>query len=173
MTRETEKPTGHLPVPLITFSFVSLFLGTATELMGAFDGLNESVRGFWATNALELRGELGLPGKIGIVFTAVASFGLVAAILGTPGSVRRAILGVSVLLLSFTLVPVFAVWGYFWKPFGVILAVIWSWFSATVYAQTHRMPCEGRRGDDAQNVIRLKEGEHMTKQHSSRADGQG
>jgi hypothetical protein len=116
---------------------------------------------------------MGLPGKIGIVLTAVASFGLIAAILGTPGSVRRAILGASVLLLSFTLVPVFAVWGYFWKPFGVILAVIWSWFSATVYAQTHRMPCEGRQGEDAQNVIRLKEGEHMTKQHSSRADGQG
>ncbi|MDB4457073.1 hypothetical protein N9019_01805, partial [Akkermansiaceae bacterium] len=56
MTRETEKPTGHLPVPLITFSFVSLFLGTATEVMGAFDGLNESVRGLWATNGLELRG---------------------------------------------------------------------------------------------------------------------
>ena len=130
--------------------------------MGAFDGLNEWARGLWATNGLELRGEMGLPGKIGIVLTAVASFGLIAAILGA-----------SVLLLSFTLVPVFAVWGYFWKPFGVILAVIWSWFSATVYAQTHRMPCEGRQGEDAQNVIRLKEGEHMTKQHSSRADGQG
>ncbi len=43
--------------------------------MGAFDGLNESVRGLWATNGLELRGELGLPGKIGIILTAVASFG--------------------------------------------------------------------------------------------------
>lgn len=172
MTRETEKPTGHLPVPLITFSFVSLFLGTATEAMGAFDGLNEWVRGLWVTNGLEIRGEMGLPGKTGIVLTAAVSFGLIAAILGTPGSARRLILGASVSLLSFTLVPVFAVWGYFWKPFGLILAVIWSWFSATVYAQTHRMPCEGRR-DDAQNVIRLKEGEHMTKQHSSRADGQG
>lgn len=170
---QTAKPIGYFPVPLIIFSFVSLLLGTATEFMGAFDGLNEWLRTLWAANALEIRAEIGLPGKAGILLTAASSFGLISAILGTPGTVRRAILGASALFLSFTLIPAFAVWGVLWKPFGLILAVIWSWFSATLYAQTHLMPCEGRPGDEAQNVIRLEEGEHMTKQHSSRADGQG
>lgn len=170
---QTAKPIGHLPVPLIIFSFVSLLLGTATEVMGAFDRLNESIRGLWAANSLVIRAEMGLPGMAGVLITASASFGLIAAILGTPGGGRRAILGASALFLSLTLIPAFAVWGIFWKPFGLILAVIWSWFSATIYARTHRMPCEGILEDDAQNVIRLEKGEHMTKQHSNRADGKG
>lgn len=170
---QTAKPTGHVPVPLITFSLVSFLFGTATELMGAFDGVYQLMRGLWAANALEIRAEMGLPGIIGILITAAASFGLIAAILGTPGGGRRTILGASAVFLSLTLAPAFAVWGIFWKPFGLILAVIWSWFSATIYARTHRMPCEGGGEDDAENVIRLEEGEHLTQQNSNRADGQG
>ena len=170
---QTAKPIGHVPVPLITFSYVSLLLGTATEVMGAFRGLNGSMRELWSANGLVIRAEMGLPGFVGILITAAASFGLIGAILGTPGGGRRAVLGASALLLSLSLIPTFAVWGILWKPFGLILAVIWSWFSASIYARSHRMPCEGIVEDDAQNVIRLQEGEHMTKQHSNRADGQG
>ncbi len=170
---QTAKPIGHVPVPLIIFGFLSLLLGTATEVMGAFEGLNESMRELWFANGLVIRAEMGLPGLAGILITAAASFGLIAAILGTPGSGRRVVLGASALFLSLTLIPAFAVWGILWKPFGLILAVIWSWFSASIYARIHRMPCEGIVEDDAQNVIRLQEGEHMTKQHSNRADGQG
>ena len=170
---QTAKPIGNLTFPLILFSFVSLLLGTATEVMGAFGGLNEMMRRFWSDNNLNIHAEMGLPGLTGILITAAASCGVIAAILGTPGGGRRAVLGVSALFLSLTLIPAFAVWGIFWKPFGLILAVIWSWFSATIYTQTHRMPCEGVLEDDAQNVIRLEGGGHMTKQHSNRADGQG
>ncbi|MFT6181277.1 MAG: hypothetical protein ACJA16_002917 [Akkermansiaceae bacterium] len=115
---------------------------------------------------------MGLPGMVGVFVTAAASFGLIAAILGTPGLGRQLMIGFSALLLTLTLIPAFAVWGIFWKPFGVLLAVVWSWFSATVYAQIHRMPCEGIIEDTAENIIRL-EGDHMTEQHSKRSDGQG
>ena len=167
------KPLGHLPIPLIVFSFVSLFLGAATELLGTFDGLNEAMRGFWHSNRLEIRAEMGLPGITGVLVTAAASFGLIGAILGTPGGGRRAILGVSAVLLSLTLIPAFAVWGIFWKPFGMLIAVAWSWFSATIYAQTHAMPCEGGREVDAENVIHLAEGEHIEEQAENRKDGKG
>lgn len=169
---QTAKPIGHFSVPLTIFGSVSLLLGTATEAMGAFDGLTESLRGVWQSGGLEILAEMGLPGLVGILITAAASFGLVAAILGTPGTGRRLIIGFSSVVLTLTLIPAFAVWGIFWKPFGIGLAVLWSWFSASIYAHTHRMPCEGGIEDSAENVIRL-EGDHMTKQHSKRSDGQG
>ncbi len=169
---QTAKPVGHFSIPLTVFGSVSLFLGAATEAMGAFDGLTGSLRGLWESGGLEIQAEMGLPGMVGVFLAAAASFGLVAAILGTPGTGRRLILGFSALLLTFSLIPAFAVWGIFWKPFGVVLAVVWSWFSATLYARTHRMPCEGFVEETAENVIRL-EGDNMIKQHSKRTDGQG
>ncbi|MFT7304724.1 MAG: hypothetical protein ACI8UZ_003582 [Akkermansiaceae bacterium] len=169
---QTAKPIGHFPVPLIIFGFVSLLLGTATEVLGAFNGATESLRGLLESGGLVIQSEMGLPGMVGVFVTAAASFGLIAAILGTPGLGRQLMIGFSALLLTLTLIPAFAVWGIFWKPFGVLLAVVWSWFSATVYAQIHRMPCEGIIEDTAENIIRL-EGDHMTEQHSKRSDGQG
>lgn len=168
---QTLKPAGQVPVPLITFGFVSLLLGVATEVMGAFRRPTESLRGFWESMSVEVSTEMGLPGAVGVLLTAAASFGLIAAILGTPGIGRRLVLGFSALVVVSFLIPAFAVWGIFWKPYGVILAVVWSWFSATIYAGIHRMPCENLEEPVVKSVIRL-EGDHMTEHHSKTADGQ-
>jgi hypothetical protein len=56
------------------------------------------------------------------------------------------------------LIPAFAVWGIFWNPFGMLLSVGWAWFSASVYAQTHRMPCEAIESGEAENVIQIDNG---------------
>jgi len=165
------KSIGHFSVPLIIFGFVSLLLGIATELMGTFDGVTEAMRRLWESGGLAIQSEMGPPGMVGILVMAAASFGVIAAILGTPGAGRRAVIGFSAVLLTLTLIPAFAVWGIFWKPFGVLLAVIWSWFSASIYAGTRRMPCEGASEPPAENVIRLED-DHM-KKSQNRADGQG
>ena len=80
---QTAKPIGHFPVPLIIFGFVSLLLGTATEVLGAFNGATESLRGLLESGGLVIQSEMGLPGMVGVFVTAAASFGLIAAILGT------------------------------------------------------------------------------------------
>ena len=167
---QATKPVGHFPVPFITFGFVSLLLGVATEMMGVFDGLTASLREVWKSGGLGFEAEMGLPGIVGVMISSAASFGVIAAILGTPGTGRRLVLGVSALILVVALIPAFAVWGIFWKPFGVILSVVWAWFSGMIYTGTHFMPCE--RGEEPvdKNVIRL-EGDHMTQQHSNQADG--
>lgn len=164
------KPAGHVPVPLILFGFLSLILGTAAEVIGAFRGPNDSLRDLCADLGLAVRAEMGLPGMVGIFITAAASFGLVAAILGTPGKGRRLILGFSALILVVALFPAFAVWGIFWKPFGVVLAVIWAWFSATIYSGMHVMPCESSEESVDKPVIRL-DGDQMTQQHSRQTNG--
>lgn len=136
------KPTGHLALPLITFSFLSLILGIAVELIGVFEPMTIALHEWFTTKGVVLKANMGLPGLVGILITALASFGLTAAILGTPGNGRRAIIGITTFMLCLFLVPAFSVWGIFWKPFGVLLAVGWSWFSSSIYAYTHLMPCE-------------------------------
>jgi len=167
---QTTKPVGHFPVPLIAFGFVSLLLGVATEVMGAFDGLTMTLRDLWERGGVMFEAEMGLPGTVGVLISAAASFGLIAAILGTPGAGRRSLLGVSALILVIALIPAFAVWGIFWKPFGVILSVVWAWFSGMIYTGIHSMPCEGVAESVDKNVIRL-EGDHMRQHHSNQADG--
>ncbi len=150
------KPEGDFAFPLILFSFVSLLLGTGAEVMGVFEGLSDQLRDLWRVGGLEIQSEMGLPGLAGILVTAATCFGVLAAVLGSPGSGRRCLIGFSSLFLSFTLIPAFAVWGIFWKPFGMMLAVLWSWFSAMVYAQTHTMPCDGAVGGLTDPATRLE-----------------
>ena len=165
------QPVGHVLLPLFVFGAVSLLLGTATEVMGVFNGATEALRGWWRSGGLEIQGEMGLPGPVGLLITGLASFALAGAILGTPGGGRRVVLGLSAFLLSLGLIPAFAVWGIFWKPFGMLLAVIWSWFSAVVYAGRHGMPCEFEGGSEAGNVI-LLEGERVEIESRNRANGE-
>lgn len=166
---QSTKPVGHFPVPLIAFGFVSLLLGVGTEVMGAFTGLTNRLREVWETGDVALRVEMGLPGMVGVLISAAACFGLLAAILGTPGTGRRLILGLSALILVIALSPAFAVWGVFWKPFGVILSVVWAWFSGMVYTGLHLMPCDMSEEEIEKEMIRL-EGDQMTQQPSKQLD---
>lgn len=140
------------------------------EVLGVFDHATASLRALCESGGVELTQTAGLPDLLGMLVTAAASFGLAAAVLLTPGNGRRIILGISALLLGVVCVPSFGVWGIFWKPFGMILAIFWSWFAAFLYARSHRMPCEGMTSEAAGNVIPLS-GERSTEDHSLLSDG--
>ena len=164
------RPAGHVFGPMIILSLVALGLGYATEKMGIFKGANEALRGVWNEAGLTMNGEMGLPGTAGIVATLIAVTWVIISILSTPGEGRRAILGVSALFLSMALVPCFAVWGFFWKPFGMILGVIWGWMSAAIYAHYHVMPCEISLSVAAEDVVIPMNGNHIA-ESSNQVDG--
>jgi hypothetical protein len=164
------KPPGHVAVPLFLFGVLSVALGVVAEMVGAFRVPTEMLREAWQSGGLEVQAEMGLPGRVGFLITTLASFGLVGAILGTPGTGRRVILGITAFFLSLSLIPTFAVWGIFWKPFGLILAVAWAAFSSVIYASRHQMPCESVEIEEAGNVIRL-DGEREEAKSSTRANG--
>lgn len=165
-----EKPEGHVPVPLTIFAFVALFLGVATELLGIFRALNRVLREACTNGGLVFHSEMGLSDPVGILITAAAVFGLVGAILATPGGGRRAIVGLSGLFLTLALVPAFAVWGIYWNPFGPALAVFWGWLSSTIYARSHHMPCEGRIEPTAQKSLDPEES-HGAENYQLHFDG--
>lgn len=165
-----QQPVGQVSVPLFIFSAVSLLLGYMAELLGVFDGVNESLRASWEANGEVFSAASGLPEGIGVLVVSLAVGGVSASILNTPGTGRRIILAVSALVLSAAFLPVFAVWGIFWKPFGMILAVLWSVFSSFLYVRTHRMPCEMILSKEAENVISLS-GAQVNEARSTHADG--
>lgn len=165
-----QQPVGQVPVPLFIFSAVSLLLGFMTELLGVFEGMNESLRASWEARGVVFSVISGLPEGIGVFVVALAVGGVSASILSTSGSGRRIILAVSALVLSAAFLPVFAAWGIFWKPFGMILAVFWSILSSFLYVRTHRMPCEMILSKEAQNVISLS-GAPAHEARSAHADG--
>lgn len=167
------KPVGQVPVPLFIFSAVSLLLGFMTELLGVFDGANDSLQTSWEASGFVFRKVSGLPEGIGVLVVALASAGVCNSILASPGDGRRVVLGISALILAMAFLPAFAVWGVFWKPCGMTLAVFWSWISSFLYARSHLMPCEMMPAETVENVIPLS-GAQAAKQHSDhsiRADG--
>lgn len=167
------KQVGQVPVPLFIFSAVSLLLGFMTELLGVFDGVNASLQTSWEASGFVFRSVSGLPEGIGVLVVALAAGGVSASILTSPGNGRRVVLGVTALILSLAFLPAFAVWGVFWKPCGMTLAVFWSWFSSLLYARTHLMPCEIMPAEAVENVIPLSgaQAANQHADHSIHADG--
>ncbi len=164
------KPIGYVAGPLLILGSVSLVLGFAVEFLGIFSGLERSLKVAWESSNLQFQSELGVTSPLGVLMGAALSYCLVGAILGTPGPKRRLVLGVSSFALCLGLLPVFAVWGIFWKPFGLFLMVFWAWLSASIYANSHQMPCDGVGSENAQNVISLDE-KHHKEMKKQRADG--
>ena len=170
MPNHYHKPAGRFAISFCIFSIVALLLGFAAELIGVFDGANAGLKSAWENGGITFSASTGLSNLSGFLIGTFAILGLVTAVLGTPSDSRRAILGLSALALSLALIPVFAVWGIFWKPFGLTLGIFWAWFSSFIYARTHRMPCEGMTGSSAQNVIPMKHG-LPPENRSRRSDG--
>lgn len=166
------KPRGHVAVPLLIFGGLAILLGMVAEMRGIFTAPTAFLLEAWQSGGLEVRAEMGLPGRVGILVTTIASFALAGAILGTPGTGRRLVLGLTAIFLSLSLIPAFAVWGIFWKPFGTVLAIAWAAFSSTIYAARHEMPCEVIDLPEAGNVIRM-DGELEEVKSKSRSNGQG
>lgn len=168
------KAAGQVTGPLVIFGLLAMLLGIVSEVVGAFSGMNEGLRGLWESGGWVFERELGVPDAGVLLVMAVASFGLIGGILTTSGRARRVILGVSVIFLGVGMSPVMAVWGVFWEPFGVLLAVGWAWFSASVYASRHLMPCEVDGNEEAKKEEVILSGESpVVRVTAEKTDEQG
>ena len=95
------------------------------------------------------------PGSpVTLVALVIFTFGVVFAIEGTPGAGRRVMLLLSGLVVLGMASPVLALWGVFWNPFVLLLAVFWAGLVAMLHAG-HRDKAEALRIADEQNVVRM------------------
>lgn len=144
-------------VTLLVLGAVSLLLAMAVDGLRIFSTGESALRAVLETGGFVFARELGLRSVSGMILGLVACFGMVAMVLGSPGTMRRVMLGLSLMILVAMLLPVFAAWGIFWQPLSLLLGVLWAFLSSLLYADRHRMPCEGvEPSARISNVIHMK-----------------
>lgn len=77
-----------------------------------------------------------------VVLTVLFCFGLAFALLDSPGTWRRVVLGFTVLVLVVAMVPTLAVWNVYFPPMMTLVGVFWTWFGSMIYVSHHQMPCD-------------------------------
>ncbi|MGE9267852.1 MAG: hypothetical protein ACQKBY_07120 [Verrucomicrobiales bacterium] len=168
MKQAAAKTEGKVTMPGVIFGTVSAVLGLATEVLGVFRGLESGLAAFYEARGFALTSELGLLSLPGGFLVLLAGFGISAMILSAPETWRRVMLGVTALVLVLMLSPVLAVWGIFWHPGALLLASVWAWLSSLLYAEKHRMPCDGEEARESrENVIPMR---REKKEGSARAE---
>ncbi len=166
-------PAGKPGIPVLVIGAVSFVLALAADGLGVFALPQAALRSVLVAGGFDFSRDLGVRNLSGIILALLCCFGMAVMVLGTPGLWRRVMLGMSMLALTLVLVPVFGVWGVFWKPLALVLGVLWSWGSSLFYTSRHRMPCEPLlRARPQANVIPMTSGtkEEETK-GKKRADG--
>lgn len=121
---------------------MGLVVGLVCLLMGVGEGFASWLReGYLAQGFPPLRelGEASLPSLLALV---LVTFGIVVALEGTPGNGRRVALLVSGMLLVGVASPVFALWGLFWSPFVLLIAMTWSGIAAMIHAANREQRSE-------------------------------
>ena len=93
-----------------------------------------------------------------MIFAAVFSFGLAFAVLDSPGTWRRLILGITAVIVVLAMVPTFAVWQIYFSPFLPLIALFWSWFCSLMYANHHVMPCDVLLAKPAESSLQARGG---------------
>lgn len=113
-------------------------MGLVVALVCLLTGLGEGFAnwlrsGYSAQGFTPLR-ELGEASLFALGTLVFFTFGTVVALEGTPGNGKRLIILVSGLLLVAMASPVFALWGLFWNPLILMVAMIWSGIAAMIHA---------------------------------------
>jgi hypothetical protein len=136
------KPVGSVQLPAAAIGMLSLGLAAGLELLHMLEHVNEGIARIVSRGGAE-KFPKQLPDWSVWFAAALLAFGLAAAILGTPGVVRRVILWFSAVLLVTAWAPVLSLAAHAPEIAAPWIATLWSGVCALVYTSRHRMPCDG------------------------------
>lgn len=135
------RPAGHVLVPAAAIGGLSLVLAMGLEALGFLKHLNAEIAARVSRDALENFSK-HLP-DWGIWLSAAGfSFALAAAILGTPGHARRAVLWITAVVLTGSWAPVLSLAAHAPDIAAPWIATFWSGVCAMIYAANHRMTAD-------------------------------
>jgi len=134
-------PRGRLASSCLLFGGLSLALACALHSLGLFEPGDIWLQQFLSWMFSETLRTL-VPDHLLFMVAAIFSFGIVFAVLDSPATWQRLVIGVIALVVVLTVVPACALWQLYFSPFLVGVAFFWAWFCAMMYAGQHTMPCE-------------------------------
>ena len=135
-------PEGRVGGPGLLYGGVGLALAAAMQITGLFEQGDVSLKGDLLSPMMNGTALVVLATPVLLMVAAVFSFGIALAVLDSPGTWRRIVLGVTAMVVLLAMVPAFAVWQIYFSPFLPLIALFWSWFCTMMYVNHHLMPCE-------------------------------
>lgn len=136
------KPAGSVLLPAAAIGALSLGLAAGLELLHVLARMNQGIARIVSRGGAE-KFPKQLPDWSVWLAAVLLSLGLAAAILGTPGTVRRVILWFSSVVLVAAWAPVLSLAAHAPEIAAPWIATLWSGVCALVYTSRHRMPSDG------------------------------
>ncbi len=135
------QPAGHVILPAAAIGGLSMVLAVGLEFLGVLLRMNAMIaRGVSRGDAETF--PITLPVWWVWLTATVFAFGTAAAILGTPGQLRRGLLWLSAIILVAAWAPVLSLAARTPEIAAPLVATIWSGICALVYASRHDMPAD-------------------------------
>lgn len=154
MKTETPHLHGHpLTVAAVVGSF-SLAVGLVVRVSGVMRGAELGLLEFYRGAGFPIGAGASQPWWA-LLLLVVLVYGVALLLLEVPGTARRVMLALTLLVLAAAASPVMALWGLFWSPLIVLVSVGWSAFCATLWSRNHPMPCEAEEEPGEGKVISL------------------
>jgi hypothetical protein len=134
-------PVGHVILPAAAIGGLSMVLAAGLELLGTLTRMNAVISILVSRHGAETFPKT-LPDWSVWLSTTVFAFGPAAAILGTPGHLRRVMLCLSAIILVAAWAPVLSLAARAPDIAAPLVATVWSGMCALVYASRHDMPVD-------------------------------
>ncbi|MGB2560347.1 MAG: hypothetical protein ACPIG6_07115 [Akkermansiaceae bacterium] len=134
-------PPGRVSSSCILYGGMGMVLAVALQWLGMFKLGDVWLRQFLASVLVDSQLFVA-PVSVTYAVATVFAFGIAFAVLDSPATWRRIVLGLSGFVLLLATVPVCALWHVYFSPFPVVIAYFWAWFCSMMYVSQHRMPCE-------------------------------
>ena len=128
-------------MPTAAIGGLSMALVAGLELLGVLVQINGAIGRMVSRGGSEMFPK-ALPMFAVWLAAATFAFGTAAAILGTPGQLRRGLLWLSAVFLVFAWAPVLSLASHVPEIAAPLIATLWSGICALIYTSRHDMPAD-------------------------------
>ena len=128
-------------MPAAAIGGLSMVLAVGLDLLGVLMRMNAMIARLVSRGGAETFPNT-LPDRWVWLAATVLAFGVAAAILGTPGQLRRGLLWLSAVILVVAWAPVLSLAARVPDIAAPCVATIWSGICALVYTSRHDMPAD-------------------------------
>ncbi len=144
-------PQGYVLVTAALIGSLAMLLAAGLNGLGLIASADQLINAAMR-NALPATNAAGFPKALPAwalwTGTVVVAYGLTLAMLAVPGTWRRVVLWLSLLLLVAGWAPVLALASHAPNLSAPLIAGLWSGVCSLVYACSHHMPCERVPGEN-------------------------
>lgn len=141
-TLHISKPLGHVNIPALICGGVAALIAIALDLLNRYDDMVVSVQRAYQAKPFYLESIDRWHRSWDWVLAIVLATAVAYVVLDSAGKWRRFFIGFSSIVLTMMFSPLLVLWGVYWFPIVVMVAIVFAWIFSFIYSTLHVMPCE-------------------------------